>query len=258
MKKFIESYASWKAQPIHRVTAVMLADWTSIVDKTPVWRAGQKEMAELIVHHLAGPATVQPQPVPTILSTLTPNPFPLATSSTTVVDQLVSASPFAHEPVCASPVPVILVPTPTSTILPGLTCSAPTIEPLDPANPPAVNTLPHPNLHKDQALLQLYEQRMNAAKITASKALMVLNMPWPVLHSQSRLNVDHPSLSTTSLQSNLREFIHSYSQWKHSTFEQTSTAMLSDWVSIVGKLKNKKVGKQTADRVISHLRTFSK
>ena len=53
MKGFIESYASWKAQPIHRVTAAMLVDWTSIVDKTPVWRARQKEMGELIVHHLS-------------------------------------------------------------------------------------------------------------------------------------------------------------------------------------------------------------
>ena len=51
--KFIESYAGWKCHPIHRVRAKMLTDWTSIVDKTPVWRAGQREMAELIVHHLS-------------------------------------------------------------------------------------------------------------------------------------------------------------------------------------------------------------
>jgi hypothetical protein len=55
LKQFIESYASWQAHPIHRVRATMLADWTSIVDKTPVWRLGQKEMAELVVSHLSEP-----------------------------------------------------------------------------------------------------------------------------------------------------------------------------------------------------------
>ena len=53
IKKFVESYASWKAHPIHRVRATMLIDWTSIVEKTPVWRAGQKEMAELVAYHLS-------------------------------------------------------------------------------------------------------------------------------------------------------------------------------------------------------------
>ena len=53
VKRFIESYASWKAHPIHRIKAAMLTDWTSIVDKTPVWKAGQREMAELIVYHLS-------------------------------------------------------------------------------------------------------------------------------------------------------------------------------------------------------------
>ena len=53
VRSFIESYASWKVHPIHRVRATMLRDWTSIVDKTPVWKAAQKEMAELIVYHLS-------------------------------------------------------------------------------------------------------------------------------------------------------------------------------------------------------------
>jgi hypothetical protein len=53
VKKFTESYASWKVHPIHRIRAMMLTDWTSIVDKTPVWSPAQKEMAELIVYHLS-------------------------------------------------------------------------------------------------------------------------------------------------------------------------------------------------------------
>lgn len=53
VNKFIESYASWKVQPIQRVRATMLTDWTSIVDKTPVWREGQKAMAGFIVYHLS-------------------------------------------------------------------------------------------------------------------------------------------------------------------------------------------------------------
>ena len=42
-EKFIESYAGWKDHPIHLVMAKMLTDWTSIVDKTPVWRTGRGE-----------------------------------------------------------------------------------------------------------------------------------------------------------------------------------------------------------------------
>ena len=53
VNQFIESYASWKAHPMHRVRTTMLTDWRSIVDKTPVWKAGQKEMTRLIVHHLS-------------------------------------------------------------------------------------------------------------------------------------------------------------------------------------------------------------
>jgi len=53
VKQFIESYVSWKAHPIHRVRAKMLADWKSIVDMTPFWKARQKEMVELLVHHLS-------------------------------------------------------------------------------------------------------------------------------------------------------------------------------------------------------------
>ena len=53
MKKFIESYAGWKDHPTHLVKAKMLTDWTSIVDKTPVWRTGQRGRAELIVNHLS-------------------------------------------------------------------------------------------------------------------------------------------------------------------------------------------------------------
>ena len=171
----------------------------------------------------ACPATVPSQPVPTIVSpnsTLTPNSFPLAARLAAVV--------------------------------------APTIEPLIPTKPAAI-TSPNPKPHKHQALLQRYEQRMNAAKSTADKSLKVSNVPWPVLHSQSPLHLTHPSLSTTTLQSNLQEFIHSYSQWKHSTFKKTSATMLSDWVLIVGKMKKKnKGGKQMGDNVIGHLRTFSK
>ena len=53
VKEFIESHAGRKAHPIHLVRTKMLNDWTSIVDKTPVWRAGQRGRAELIVHHLS-------------------------------------------------------------------------------------------------------------------------------------------------------------------------------------------------------------
>ena len=53
MKKFIESYAGWKDHPTHLVKAKMLTDWTSIVDKTPVWRKGQRGGTELIVNHLS-------------------------------------------------------------------------------------------------------------------------------------------------------------------------------------------------------------
>jgi hypothetical protein len=52
MQKFIESYASYRAHPVHLVRSTMQTDWTSIVDKTPFWRFGQKEMVELIVYHL--------------------------------------------------------------------------------------------------------------------------------------------------------------------------------------------------------------
>ena len=53
VKQFVESYASWKGHPIHRVRTKMLADWMSIVDKTPVRKAGQKDRTSLIVHHLS-------------------------------------------------------------------------------------------------------------------------------------------------------------------------------------------------------------
>ena len=52
-EKFIEPYAGRKAHPIPLVRAKMLTDCTSIVDKTPVWRAGRRGRAELIVHRIS-------------------------------------------------------------------------------------------------------------------------------------------------------------------------------------------------------------
>ena len=53
VKQFVESYANWKGHPTHHVRTKMLTDWISIVDKTPVWRVGQKDRTKLIVHHLS-------------------------------------------------------------------------------------------------------------------------------------------------------------------------------------------------------------
>ena len=199
----------------------------------------------------ACPAPVPPRPVPA----LTPTPLTLAPCSTTAVGHLISASPPVHKPIFPSPPPVVLAPKPTSATLPPPTL---TIKPSIPAKPPAV-TLPRPNLPKHQELLQRYEQRMNAAKSIKDKAIKVPSIPWPVLNSQFPLDITGPALNTPAFQANLREFINSYSQWKHLTFKQTSTAMLGDWVLILSKIKTKNKGaRQMANKVISDLRTFSK
>jgi hypothetical protein len=50
VKKFTESYASWKVHPIHRIRAMVLTDWTSIVDKTPqALRSGASQALQSIV-----------------------------------------------------------------------------------------------------------------------------------------------------------------------------------------------------------------
>ena len=166
--------------------------------------------------------------------------------------------PACAAPVSSQPVPAIITPNPTFTrtlfplprrslALKFTSTSLPEI------------TSPRPNLNKHHVLLQRYEQRMNAAKSTQNVTLKVPSVPWPVLKSQFPLDLTDPLLSTTGFQANLRDFIDSYSQWKQLTFKQTSTAMLRDWVLILGKLKKKKKGgQQMVDRVIHHLRAFSK
>jgi hypothetical protein len=194
----------------------------------------------------ACPAHIPSPPVPTIVdtkSTLTLTPLTLAATSEAVVNHCI----YDHQ----SPL------TFWTNLLPS-DCLTPTnnlrIPPTPPAMPP-----PIPNVREHQELLQRYEAKMIVAKGAGDKALTRSMIPWPVLISQFPLHPTDSSLSTTTLQANLQDFITSYSQWKQLSFEETSAIMLRDWVLVMSKLKPKKMTKikKTIDRVIDHLRTFS-
>ena len=114
------------------------------------------------------------------------------------------------------------------------------------------------NVQGHQELFQRYEERMHAAKCIVYGSIQESNVPWPVLIPQLHLQPTDPSLSTTTLQSNLQDFISLYSQWKQLNFDETSTMMLNDWVLILSKvMKKHRKTRETINRVISQLRTFS-
>ena len=137
---------------------------------------------------------------------------------------------------------------------------APTASPstLIPATPSAMPP-PSLNVQEHQELLQRYEERMHAVKGTGCGLLNQSTVPWPVLIPHSPLKATDSSLGDATLKANLQCFISSYARWKCWSFEETSAIMLSDWVLILGKLKPKKSKqvKNTIDRIINHLRTFS-
>ena len=209
----------------------------------------------------ACPAHVPSPPGPTIVapkSTLIPTSLTLAPCSTTVVNHCISAAPLVHTPTYPSSPLVALAP--ESTLGAGLPRPAfltPTINPRIPTKLSAI-VPPSANVHQHQELLQRYEEKMNAAKGTENGTLDWSMIPWPVLISQFPRN--DSSHSATAFPANLQAFISSYSQWKELSVEQTSTVMLSDWVLILSKMKpnTSKRTKRTIDRLISHLRTFSK
>ena len=140
------------------------------------------------------PAPVPSQPVPAIVapqSTLTPTPAPC---STTMVDQLPTASAPVQKPVFSSPLPVAPAPRPTTTSVPP-TSSAPASKRSIPAEAPTV-TSPHPNPYKHQAIPQHYEKTNNSARGTGNTASRYPQFP---------VDVADRSLRTTAWEANPRD-----------------------------------------------------
>ena len=206
---------------------------------------------------------VSSPPVPTIVapkSILTPSSPTLTSCSAIVVNHCSSAAPLVHTPVFPSPPFAAIAPEPTlGTNLPlSATCPTPTINPCTPANPSTMPP-PNPNAHEHQELLQRYEENMDAAIGTENGALHWSRIPWPVLLSQFPLRPTDFSPTAAISQANLQDFVNSYSQWKQSSFRETSTVMLRDWFLILSKLQGgeSKKAKPTIVRVINHLCAFA-
>ena len=190
-------------------------------------------------------------PVPIIVaqrSTLIPTSPKSVPCSMNVVEHSIETARLVHTSVSLAPEPTL------RTSLPCTACSTSTINPPVPARPPSSS----PNVQEHKKLLHRYEERMSTAKSIGYSTISRSMVPWPVLVSQFPLRSTDPSLGTTTLEANLQDFIDSYSQWKHLTFEETSTIMLNDWVLILSKVeKRHSRTRETIDRVIRQLRTFS-
>ena len=203
-------------------------------------------------------------PVPTIVaprSILIPTSPTLVPCAMNMVEHSIETAPLIHTSV--SPSSLLVTPSPEPTLrtsLPRTACSTSTINPPVPATPPAVPP-PNPNMQEHQEhqeLLQRYEERMSTAKGIGCSTISRSMVPWPVLVSPFPLRSTDPSLGATTLEGNLQDFIDSYSQWKHLSFEETSTIMLNDWVLILSKVEKKySRTRETIDRVIRQLRAFS-
>ena len=204
------------------------------------------------------PACPEHVPVPNIVaqrSTLILTSPKSVPCSMNVVEHSIETAPLVQTSVSPSSLLVPLAPEPTlRTSLPCTACSTSTINPPVPARPPSSSL----NVQEHQKLLHRYEERMNTAKGIGCSTIYWSMIPWPVLVSQFPLRSTDPSLSTTTLEANLEDFIGSYSEWKHLSFEETSAIMLNDWLLISSKvpLKHSRMT-ETIGRVIRQLRAFS-
>jgi len=53
LKAFVIFYARWKGRPLWQTRTAMLLDWTTIVDRIPVWMREEKAKAETVVSSLS-------------------------------------------------------------------------------------------------------------------------------------------------------------------------------------------------------------